>query len=84
MSGTGDIRDFQHGDLSENLVPEPLEEEFSIEPGLRPRNLSEYIGQEDVKRGLTLFIQAARKRGRRWITVCSTVIPALERQHLHT
>ncbi len=46
-----------------DLIPEPLDEEVSIEPGLRPRNLSEYVGQEDVKKGLSLFIEAARKRG---------------------
>ena len=63
MSSSGSIRQFPPGELSENLIPDPLEEEISIEPGLRPRSLSEYIGQEDVKRGLSLFIKAAVKRG---------------------
>jgi len=63
MNGPGNTGEFPPGELSENLVPEPLEEEIAIEPGLRPRSLSEYIGQDDVKRGLSLFIQAARKRG---------------------
>ncbi len=63
MSSSGSIRQFPPGELSENLIPDPLEEEISLEPGLRPRSLSEYIGQEDVKRGLSLFIKAAVKRG---------------------
>ncbi len=50
------------GDPSQDLAPGPLEDDIVVEPGLRPRNFSEYIGQEDVKRGLSLFIQAARKR----------------------
>ena len=32
------------------------------ENGLRPRTLSEYVGQEDLKRGLSLFIKAAKQR----------------------
>ncbi len=63
MSASDNIKGLHAGELPENLVPEPLEEEFSIEPGLRPRSLSEYIGQDEVKKGLSLFIQAARKRG---------------------
>ncbi|MCI5227670.1 MAG: Holliday junction branch migration DNA helicase RuvB, partial [Candidatus Electrothrix sp. AX2] len=30
---------------------------------LRPQRLNEYIGQEQVKRSLQVFIQAARQRG---------------------
>lgn len=38
------------------------EEEEKLEVSLRPRYLSEYIGQEEVKESLAIFIQAARAR----------------------
>lgn len=63
MNAPDNIKRYQTGQLPQDLVPEPFEEEISIEPGLRPRSLSEYIGQDEVKEGLSLFIQAARKRG---------------------
>ena len=46
-----------------NLSPEPLQEDKSFEPGIRPKTLSEYIGQHEVKTSLDVFITAARKRG---------------------
>ena len=46
-----------------NLSPEPLQEDKSFEPGIRPKSLSEYIGQQEVKTSLDVFITAARKRG---------------------
>ncbi len=46
-----------------NLSPEPLQEDKSFEPGIRPKTLSEYIGQQEVKTSLDVFISAARKRG---------------------
>ena len=46
-----------------NLSPEPLQEDKSFEPGIRPKTLSEYIGQQEVKASLDVFITAARKRG---------------------
>lgn len=45
-----------------NLSPEPLQEDKSFEPGIRPKTLSEYIGQQEVKASLDVFITAARKR----------------------
>ncbi len=44
------------------LDPKPLQEDRSFDPGIRPRYLSEYIGQEEVKAGLEVFITAARNR----------------------
>lgn len=38
-------------------------EDDKIEQGLRPNHLSEYIGQEKVKKNLRVFIEAAKKRG---------------------
>ncbi len=46
-----------------NLSPEPLQEDRSFEPGIRPKSLSEYIGQQEVKANIDVFITAARKRG---------------------
>jgi Holliday junction DNA helicase RuvB len=39
-----------------------LQEDKSFEPGIRPKSLSEYIGQQEVKASLDVFIAAARKR----------------------
>lgn len=46
-----------------NLSPESLREDKSFEPGIRPKSLSEYIGQKEVKASIDVFITAARKRG---------------------
>ncbi|MFZ0448943.1 MAG: Holliday junction branch migration DNA helicase RuvB [Desulfatiglandaceae bacterium] len=42
--------------------PEPLEDEIPAEISLRPRNLDEYIGQNEMKRNLRVFIEAAMGR----------------------
>ena len=39
-----------------------LEEDADIEVGLRPRQLLEYVGQEQVKGNLSIFINAAKDR----------------------
>ncbi len=39
------------------------EEERGLEQTLRPRDLSEYVGQERIVENLKVFIRAARKRG---------------------
>ncbi|MDL2237929.1 Holliday junction branch migration DNA helicase RuvB [Christensenellaceae bacterium OttesenSCG-928-K19] len=40
-----------------------LEEDFSADVTLRPQRLDEYIGQGKVKEKMTIFIEAAKKRG---------------------
>lgn len=45
------------------INPELTEEEIRLEVGLRPKGLSEFIGQEEVKNNLKVFIQAALERG---------------------
>ena len=35
-------------------------EELSFEVGLRPRRLAEYVGQEQIKSNLGVFLEAAR------------------------
>lgn len=44
------------------IDPEASPEEVSAELSLRPRSLDEYIGQEDLKRNLRIFIEAAKAR----------------------
>ncbi len=39
------------------------DEDFGAEGGLRPRRLTDYIGQERVKENLTIAMAAARQRG---------------------
>ncbi|MFH1223949.1 MAG: Holliday junction branch migration DNA helicase RuvB, partial [Pseudomonadota bacterium] len=46
-----------------NLCPTLNEEEKQFEQSLRPKNLSEFIGQDSLKEKLALFIQAAKARG---------------------
>ena len=45
------------------LVTTSILQEDESEGSLRPRSLTEYIGQEKAKENLTVFIDAARKRG---------------------
>ncbi|MEM0528987.1 Holliday junction branch migration DNA helicase RuvB [Zongyangia sp. HA2173] len=45
------------------VAPENVAEDNDIEASLRPKTLSEYIGQEKVKENLTVFIEAAKRRG---------------------
>ena len=40
-----------------------LEEDSALETSLRPRRLSEYIGQDRVKETLSVFLEAAQARG---------------------
>lgn len=44
------------------LSPETGENELSLEKTLRPRLLSQYIGQKKVKQELEIYIEAARNR----------------------
>ena len=40
-----------------------IEEDAEIEVSLRPKRLSDYIGQDAVRSNLEIFIEAARQRG---------------------
>jgi Holliday junction DNA helicase RuvB len=44
------------------IAPDPQLEEIQAEISLRPRNLDEYVGQEEMKRNLRVFIEAAKGR----------------------
>jgi len=45
------------------ITTEFTDEDISLEGSLRPQSLNEYIGQEQVKKNLGIFIEAARMRG---------------------
>ncbi len=44
------------------ITTDTTEEDIRLDPGLRPRLLSEYIGQEKAKDTLRIFIDAAKQR----------------------
>ena len=50
---------------NENIISPELEniEEERMENSLRPKTLSEYIGQNKVKESMKIYIEAAKKRG---------------------
>ncbi len=45
------------------VQPEFSDEDLHNELNLRPRTLGEYVGQEDLKNNLKIFIEAAQSRG---------------------
>jgi Holliday junction DNA helicase RuvB len=49
-------------DREKILSADPLEQDTG-ESGLRPKRLEEYIGQDNLKANLAVFIEAARRRG---------------------
>jgi Holliday junction DNA helicase RuvB len=42
--------------------PQPQDDDRLFEEGIRPRRLSEFVGQPQVKENLSIFIEAAKKR----------------------
>ena len=44
------------------ISPEELDEEVSQDRALRPKMLAEYVGQEEVREQMEIFVQAAVKR----------------------
>jgi Holliday junction DNA helicase RuvB len=68
-----DVRD-------ELLDPEPVEpSEASDEAGLRPRTLSDFVGQAELKEHLSIILGAAAAAGRRPTTSSSPGRPAWAR-----
>ena len=43
-------------------VPQGLDEDEGYDASLRPKSLSEYIGQQKIKQKLSVFLEAAKKR----------------------
>ncbi len=54
---------FEQSDDLRLLSPEPTVEDGDSEGSLRPKTLSEYIGQQKIKENLSVYIAAAKKRG---------------------
>lgn len=48
---------------NEHLKPIFTDDERVIDISIRPHSFNEYIGQEDVKKKLSIFVEAAKKRG---------------------
>lgn len=59
---TSDL-DFENRIESRIVTPEMTTADGDIDLSLRPKTLSEYIGQDKVKENLSIFIEAARGRG---------------------
>lgn len=56
--------------MSDRIVsPETDLDEASLEASIRPRVLDDYLGQEPVREQMKIYIEAAKRRGRRW-TMC--------------
>ena len=51
-----------HEDELSPLQPQKLADEVQTENVLRPQALADYIGQDEIKRNLAVFLPAARKR----------------------
>ncbi|MBX3095823.1 MAG: Holliday junction branch migration DNA helicase RuvB [Fimbriimonadaceae bacterium] len=49
--------------MNGNLNPTQQPGEESIELSLRPRRLSEFVGQRQIRENLSVYLQAAQKRG---------------------
>src|SRR5436190_5930956 len=47
----------------ELLDPQPSDTAVIDEPALRPRHLSEFVGQRELKEHLAIILEAARRRG---------------------
>ena len=67
--------DFENRMVSPEYVPEDAD----TENPLRPKTLSEYIGQEKAKENLSIFIEAAKQRKESLDHVCSMARPAWAR-----
>lgn len=71
MIETGEF-DFENRMVAPNTINTDSDE---IDYSLRPKTLSEYIGQEKVKENLSIYIEAAKKRGEPLDHVLLYVLP---------
>ena len=69
-------------DYADRIVaPQVTKDETDdFEVSLRPKTLAEYIGQDKVKDNLSIYIQAAKKRGDSLTMCCCTVLRDSEKQ----
>ncbi|MEQ9684129.1 MAG: AAA family ATPase, partial [Rhodospirillales bacterium] len=45
------------------IQPEVVEDDFAADPSLRPQVLDDFVGQDQARENLKVFIEAARSRG---------------------
>ena len=72
--------DFSQEETQQPLLSTAHLGEDEGELSLRPRKLTEYIGQEKAKENLSIFIDAAKLRGSLWTMCCSTAPQAWARR----
>ena len=53
----------EHADPDRLVAAPATREEEAVDRAIRPKKLAEYVGQEQVKAQLEIFVQAAVKRG---------------------
>lgn len=64
------------------VAPEYMDNDSDVEFQLRPRTMSDYIGQTKVKENLSIYIEAAKRETNR-LTMCFfTALRVSERQLL--
>lgn len=55
--------EFEYDFENRMTTPEYTQEDNDIENSLRPKQLTDYIGQEKAKENLSIYIEAAKRRG---------------------
>ena len=55
----------------------PVDKEF--ENNIRPSQIADFSGQEQIIENLRIFIKAAKMRGKHWTMCFSTVLPGWEK-----
>ena len=63
-------------ELDAPIITPTLTGQDAGEVSLRPKLLTDYTGQEKAKGNLSVYIEAARRRGNPWTTHFSTALPA--------
>ena len=66
--------DFSQEESQTPLMTSALRPEDEGETSLRPKRLTEYIGQEKAKENLSVFIDAAKLRNEPWTMSSSTAL----------
>jgi len=56
-------QDFSQNDAERIVDPKSLNEDNNLDLSLRPKTLNQYVGQQEIKDNLEIFLGAAKKRG---------------------